>query len=326
MLKKKTIIITIIFILSIFTTFIITYKFHDEIGALKSYVVNIIHGKKDIHKNAELINDLKTLQDEDNAWYTKYHFISHSGGGIDGKAYSNSLEAWNLAYEKGNRVFDADMMFTNDKKLIVKHEGQNLELDSKPMKESNIVIDGNGLQYRYKETDNISYDDYMNSKIYHKYTPIDCEMLIDYMYNHKDLYIAPDMKDDIEESYNYLCDLANKKNMTEVLDRIIVSVYDIDSYKKVSSIYNFKNYTFRQYINNPQNYYDQVKFMIENNIHVLNVSQDFMSDNEIQEIEKKGIHIYVAVVDNISDMNYYKDLGADGFVSNYLYESDWDIQ
>ena len=326
MSKKKKVIIVIIFILSIFTTFAFTYKFHDEIGILKSYVVNIIHGKTGIHKNAELINDLNTLQDENDAWYTKYHFISHSGGGINGKEFSNSLEAWNLAYENGNRVFDADMMFTNDRKLIVKHEGRNLELDSTPMKESHVVIDGNGiLQYQYMCTDDISYDNYMNSKIYHKYTPIDCEMLIEYMYTHKDLYIAPDMKDDIEESYNYLYEMAIKKDMSEILDRIIVPVYDVDSYKKVNSIYNFKSYIFKQYINNPQNYYDQVKFMLENNIHVLNVSQDYMSDSEIQEIEKKGIHIYVAVVNNISDMNYYKELGVDGFVSDYLYEADWDI-
>ena len=216
------------------------------------------------------------------------------------------------------------MMFTNDKKLIVKHDGINLELTSKPMQESSINIDGNGLvQYHMENSDNISYSKFMNGKIYNKYTPIDCDMLIEYLNNHPDLYISLDMKDDIEESYKYVYKIAKDKDMLETLNRIIVSVYNMESYKKVNSIYKFKNYTFRQYKGNPQNYYDIVKFMIENNIHVLNVSKEYMNDKKIKEIEAKGIHVYVAVVDYISDMNYFIEKGADGFVSNWLYENDW---
>lgn len=321
MTKKKKIILIISIILIILLTNVITYKMHNQLQIFKDKIIN---NNAYIYKDSNLIKNLDALKDEEDAWYTKYHFVSHSGGGIEGKIFTNSLEAWNLSYKNGNRVFDADMMFTTDKKLIVKHNGINLELNSKPMKESSISIDGNGLmQYHIDDSDNISYDKYMNSRIYNKYTPIDCEMLIEYLNSHKDLYVAIDMKDDIEESYKYVYEIAKKKEMIETLDRIIVSVYDIESYKKVNSIYNFKNYTFRQYKGNSQNYYKLVKFMIENNIHVLNVSQDFMTDKEIKEIEKKGIHVYVAVVDYISDMKYYKKMGASGFISNWLYESDW---
>lgn len=321
MSRKKIIIIICLFILSILLTFVVTYKMHDELKQLKELLTN---NEKYIYKDSNLIKELPSLKDENDAWYTKYHFISHSGGGIEGKTFTNSLEAWNLSYVNGNRIFDADMMFTADKKLIVKHDGINLELTSKPMKESFINIDGNGLtQYNIDDSENILYDEYMSSKIYNKYTPIDCDMLIEYLNEHQDLYIALDMKNDITESYKYIYKTAEKNNMLDALDRIIVSVYDSESYEKVNSVYNFKNYAFRQYKGNPQNYYQQIKFMIENNIHVLNVSQDFMEDEEIQEIENKGIRVYVAVVDYISDMNYYKNKGASGFVSNWLYESDW---
>ena len=48
-----------------------------------------------------------------------------------------------------------------------------------------------------------------------------------------------------------------------------------------------------------------------------------MNEKEIQSFVKAGIHIYVAVVDYISDMRHYKSLGASGAVSSWLVESDW---
>ena len=147
--------------------------------------------------------------------------------------------------------------------------------------------------------------------------------MIDYLDEHKDLYIIPDMKDNISKSYSYLVSEAKKMNKENVLEQIIVSVYDIDSYKKVKKIYNFNNFMLRQHKIDPQNYYELVSFMVNNNIHALNVSQWFMDDEEIIKIKNKGIHIYVAVIDYVSDMEYYKNLGADGAVSNSLYESDW---
>ena len=94
---------------------------------------------------SEKIEELAILDDEENAWYTKYQFISHAGGGIDGKLYSNSLEAWELSYSNGNRVFDSDMMFTKDGELVLRHENINLELDDTLIKNTNTDYDGNGM-------------------------------------------------------------------------------------------------------------------------------------------------------------------------------------
>ncbi|MBL4659990.1 MAG: hypothetical protein JKY19_06520 [Alcanivoracaceae bacterium] len=50
--------------------------------------------------------------------------IAHAGGGIDGKNYSNSLEAINLNYSKGFRYFEIDFSWTKDEKLVCIHDWQ----------------------------------------------------------------------------------------------------------------------------------------------------------------------------------------------------------
>ena len=256
----------------------------------------------------------------------KISFSFTFGGGIDGKTYSNSLEAWNLSYEKGNRVFDADLMLTTDNKLVLRHENNdNLELNDTIISDSKIVITDTGNIERIIKNYPLSYSDFMKSKIYNKYTPMSLEDMIEFMYKHKDIYVAIDVKNNFELAYKYLYNYIIEKNIDEVLDRIIVSIYDDKSYKISKSIYNFKNYAIRQYANSPHNYYELAKYCIDNNIHVVNVTKKYITSDEIKILESKGIHVYVAVIDYISDLKYYKDKGASGVISNWLYEEDWKI-
>lgn len=271
-------------------------------------------------------NEIKKIEDEKMAWYNKYHFIAHSGGMIDGKIYTNSLEAWNYSYEKKNRVFDADLAFTSDKKLVLQHAwNDNFEYFSVPINKSNSYLDRHG-QIRYLVNENIlKYDEFMNKNKYFKYTPMDCKMMIEYMHEHDDLYVACDTKDDPAETYEYLVNMAKKMNCEDVLNRIIVSIYDYEMYDKIKNVYPFKNITIRQYIYLPHNYYELADFCTKHSIHVVNISSCYADDEGVKLLENKGIHVYVAVIDYISDMkNYYKN-GIDGAVTNCLYEDDWEF-
>ena len=326
MKNKKTIIIVLIAIfLSSVLTFLVSYKWHDTIKRLRNSYVE----KREVSFINENINDikkLKTLKDEPDAWYTKYHFVSHAGGGINGKLYSNSLEAWNLSYENGNRVFDADLMLTTDGQVILRHENNdNLELNENIISKSVFSITDTGCLEITTDDYPLTFEEFMNSKIYGKFTPISLENMIDYMYEHKDLYISVDAKDGIKKIYKKLYDTAVAKDKVEILDRIIVNIYNKKLYKDLKKIYNFKNYNVRQYINNPQNYYELAKFCVKNDIHVINISKKFITADEIKVLSEKGIHVYVAVIDYLSDLNYYKDKGATGVITNWLYENDWEI-
>ena len=124
------------------------------------------------------------------------------GGGINGKLYSNSLEAWNLSYKNGNRVFDADLMFTTDGQVVLRHENSdNLELSEKIISKSAFKITDTGCLEIIIDDYPLTFEEFMDSKIYNKYTPISLEKMIDYMYEHKDLYISVDSKNNIKKIY-----------------------------------------------------------------------------------------------------------------------------
>ncbi|MBT8190813.1 MAG: sulfatase-like hydrolase/transferase, partial [Bacteroidia bacterium] len=51
-----------------------------------------------------------------------FRFIAHAGGEIDGHTYTNCLEAMDLAYEKGFRLFELDIIKTSDGQYVAGHD------------------------------------------------------------------------------------------------------------------------------------------------------------------------------------------------------------
>lgn len=276
-----------------------------------------------MHRDKERVNQLKNIVDEEGAWYTKYHVIAHSGGGINGKNYTNSREAWEYHYSHGTRVFDADLQFTFDSVLVLRHEwNDNLEQTSENIGNSRFYKDQNGsFGYKLKEPEIMDYKTFKSSKINYRYTPQSVHDLIYFMKIHPDVYIATDLKcDNITRGYRYLLNCTKDSNAIEVLDRIIVNVYTEDEYKKVIDVFPFKNVSMRQYIHHVHNYADLASFCVNNNIHVVSVSACYAKDEGVKWLHSKGIRTYVAVVDYLSDMRVFQKFGFDGCISNYLDE------
>jgi len=277
------------------------------------------------HMDKVDLSAFEPLTDAEDAWYTKYHFIAHSGGGVDGRIYTNSIQAWDLSYEKGNRVFDADLAFTTDGVLVLRHDwNDNLE-QSVSMCDSVTWTDSNGMTRKTTPQEQMDYAAFRTSKIYYKYDGMTCEDMLNYMTEHEDLYIACDMKDDVIESYRYLVNKAIDMGEESCLDRIIVNVYNYDVYDSIMNIYEFKNVTARQHYWTPNNYYELIKFCLTHDIHVVNTSACFVNDEGVQLMQEYGIHVYIAIVDYVSEMKDYNELGVDGAVTNWLYEPDWEF-
>ena len=58
------------------------------------------------------------------------HRVAHAGGGIQGKTYTNSLEALSYNISKGFKYFELDFSFTRDGKLVCLHDWKTNFLDS----------------------------------------------------------------------------------------------------------------------------------------------------------------------------------------------------
>lgn len=269
-----------------------------------------IQQRKEFAYRNEIINDgifveTSNLESKTNQWYEKYSIIAHSGGGIDGKVYTNCLEAWMCSYENGTRVFDADLSLTSDYQLVLRHEWYD-DFEQEGISEKNIP----------------DYKTFMETPIFKEYTPMSGKDMLVFMQEYEDCYVACDFKEGIE-GIKVLVDLAKNNSMESILDRVIISFYAYEDFYSINEIYNFTNWAVRQYENLPHNYYELAEFCVRNRIPVCMVKQKYLQEgDDISILINNGIKVWTAVVNNFEDIEYYKELGVSGFVSDFIHEND----
>ena len=260
-----------------------------------------------MHRPNSDISGLQAFISTGDEWFSKYHFIAHNGGIVQGRAKSDSREAWELSYSRGIRIIDADLAFTSDNHLVLRHSwADDLEQAYYPSQPS--------LQ------------EFTGTLIFMKYHSMTAEDMINFMLSHDDLYVAADCKDDPVKIYSALVQTAQTMNAEEVLDRIIVSLYRTADVDRVKSVYPFKHFVLRQY-GWLHNWYSLAEFCLKNDVHVVNIF-NFVIDADpegVKILTSKGIRVYAAVVNSLKQMQAYKDLGIFGAVSDSLSEEDWEL-
>ena len=197
-------------------------KLNSYKNIIASYIYRNKYMKNNIDKYANIIKD-------NDAWYGKYNVIAHSGGGIDNYKKTNSKEAWQFAYDNGTRIFDADLSFTSDKIIVLRHEWSD-DLQQDNISEENIP----------------SYDEFMNTLIYKRYHPMSIFDVIDFMKKNEDCFVACDFKDGIE-ILEGLVSVFSQEKCLSLFDRMVISIYDYNDYYQAKKLYNFKNFAIRQY-------------------------------------------------------------------------------
>jgi len=112
---------------------------------------------------------------EGECYKTNYweHFIAHAGGAIDGINYTNCLEALNLSYSKGCKLFELDLSLTTDGKIVASHGAPG-----------------------------ITEAEFMDRLIAGKYTPLNMEAINDWFRNHPDAILITDKINDPQRIYD----------------------------------------------------------------------------------------------------------------------------
>lgn len=106
-------------------------------------------------------------------------FIAHAGGEIDGEIYTNSLEALNLNYEKGFRLFELDIIKTKDNYFVASHDWEFWAKTT-----------------GYKGELPVSKDSFLSKKILKKYTPLDMKAINKWFKTHPDAILVTDKIND----------------------------------------------------------------------------------------------------------------------------------
>ncbi|MCR5420645.1 MAG: hypothetical protein K6E98_06555, partial [Lachnospiraceae bacterium] len=235
----------------------------------------------------------------DKSW-TKEHYVALGMGEFDGMCATNSLEAFEMNYEIGQRVFEADIGFTSDGKLIL------LPGNKGGSDENNIL--------------NRSWKDISERS---EYSVLTFEMLLNIMGKYPDIYIVTDTKDMNSQAINSVFrEIVNtaKGYEKDIMDRLIVQVYDKAMYYQVMNIYPFKSVIYKvcdEYANVKKDK-EILDFIKETGISAMTCSSNVLNKNLIYGLDNIQCPLYVEGVDDTKMIDDYASKGVYGFYSNRL--------
>ena len=179
-------------------------------GNKNTFIKNNVPSITEINTNGMLRIDSKpfipNVASENYLNYKKdtMRYIAHAGGQIDGLTYTNSKEALDSSYKKGFRLFELDIIQTQDGKFVAAHDW---ELWSK-------ITD-------FKDNLPATNEQFLKHKIYGKYTPLDIEGINEWFSVHKDAILVTDKRiDPIKFSKQFIDP-----------NRLMMELFDMNSVK-----------------------------------------------------------------------------------------------
>lgn len=286
----------------------ITYEVHDtfSVGTKVSMYSNAVSPNivlsapydATIPTEEEIVGSM-TNEERFNHYIDQINLVAHAGGGIDNKKYANAKESLNLAYEQGFRIFEVDIYMTKDKRFVLTH-------------------DANAINQTYQE--------FVSSKIYGSYTPMDLADLVEFMRSHKYAYIIPDIKqyndqDLLLDVYNELYKHANYNK--EITDRIVGTFKRVDVLEYVTSKISFdiKALLYRDTTKQEQvidNYYKLLNYIKRNSINtvIFSIAQYNVALSSVVNNKSANVIIYTLDQEHLVEQYLYR--GASALMTNFI--------
>lgn len=239
--------------------------------------------------------------------------VGHSFGAINSDSYTGSLEAFLYNYGLGRRTMEVDLLLTTDNRLVLRHDWDE------PLQE--------GISESQQPTEEV----FLNTKILGLYTPLSFSGLCELMMTYPDVWIVTDTKEtekeEIKKQFEVLVDTALQLGCEEVLDRVIVQIYNEEMYETVKDVYDFNNYIFTMYMR----FYDDdwlgaatevCRFCVNNGIETITIGTNRISPQMKAIADRYGRKVYVHTVNDTETAEKYFEMGVIGIYTDSLYDDD----
>ena len=159
--------------------------------------------------------------------------IAHGMGAMEGVATLNCLEGFQQQYERGVRVFEADLRLTSDLQVVLRHDWRA------------------GWQAGISETQIPSLTAFLNRPILERYTPLSFRDLLLLMEEYPDICVITDSKftdaEIVTLQFEAMLEDARELGLSYLFDRMIIQVYSELMYKVVDNIHPFPHYIYTLY-------------------------------------------------------------------------------
>jgi glycerophosphoryl diester phosphodiesterase len=167
--------------------------------------------------------------------YNPYGFVAHAFGAIDGRLYTNSLEAFQRNYARGFRVFEVDVVRLADGTALLAHDGL----------EANY-----GLNKPFTQS---TWAELAGHKYLGRYTILRAQELARLLRDHPDMYVILDSKYARLDIYKTVLRHAFERSLRE---RIFPHVAERAELDELRTAYPVQNYLLALYHTQARNRYD----------------------------------------------------------------------
>ena len=234
--------------------------------------------------------------------------IAHALGGINGKVYTNSLEAFEANYALGHRVFEVDFDLTDDAYyLIASHDQQTWRETAGAPQDAPYT------------RENFLHPDFESG-----YTLLDYRDIVDLMSEYPDIYNVTDTKyTDRESVLLQFSQLVRYALLThpEVLDRVVPQIYHESMLDWVMTVYPFKSVVFTLYATQwtPDSVYD---FCERSGVRFVTMWSNIPSPELLESWERLGIITAAHTINDVDEAIRLLDTGVDMLYTDFLIPSD----
>lgn len=246
-------------------------------------------------------------------WQEENALVAHACGGVGPYQLTNSPEALERNYQNGYRIFEADMCMTADGVLVLEHDWHT-------------YCRKLGIEY---SEDIFTYQDFMKSRFYDEFSPMDLPRMLEMLRKYPDIYIMTDFKDPYNQqntvsAFSQILQAAQKDGCMELLDRIIVQVYSQDFKMWVDSVHVFQHYVFTCYMAPEEEKIPEVlaAYCAEENIPVITMPKEYDFAEWLPAAEKHNIQIFLHTENDTDMANEYVSAGASGIYTDYILADD----
>lgn len=237
--------------------------------------------------------------------------VGHAFGAIDGITYTNSREAFDLRYEQGIKTFEVDLALTSDQQVVLAHDYNR---SNPPTLEEFLSGNAKGRS---------STEDPMPPT---QFTPMSFIDLCLIMKEHPEIWIITDSKytdgANIRAEFTSMVNAAKSVDAEDVLDRLVIQIYNEDMYRILKDIYPFKSFIFTLYQRwggGKMDEFEKIcRWCLINQVDALCMWETLYYDSVVDIAGRYGLDVYVHTVNDLSVAKNAVSRGARGVYTDSI--------
>ncbi|WP_074348693.1 S-layer homology domain-containing protein [Proteiniborus sp. DW1] len=263
----------------------------------RAYNENDIKTDANIVDTKEIINKIELEQVE----LVPEVLVSHAGGRVKGKSYTNSKESIDKSYENGYRFIELDFQWTADGNLALIHDWDGY------------VNTAFGVESKMYST-----EEFKSFNMIEGLTQMILDDLAEWLHVHNDVYIVTDIKYDNVKALGYI-----KDRYPDLVAQFIPQIYRIEQFVPVKEL-GYKNIILTLYASN---YSDDelIDFVKAHRVFAITMPIARAKTELPRKLKEESVFVYAHTINSQELRQELELCGVDGFYTDDILPLSWGI-